>query len=94
MKRICLPLAVACAMSLCVAAHANGFGLAVSPSARTVVSAPAAQGWHDGRYWDGQRYWSRDEWQARHVRATDGHNAYRFNYDAHCPPGHAKRHEC
>ena len=28
-------------------------------------------GMHDGRYWDGHRYWAHDEWMRRHPRDRD-----------------------
>jgi hypothetical protein len=94
MKRICLSIAFGCAMSLCVVAQAKSFGFALSPSTHAAANAPVTQGWHDGRYWDGHRSWSRDEWEGRRTHAAGDHEAYRFNRDTHCPPGHAKKHEC
>ncbi|CAH2903070.1 MAG: hypothetical protein PCALPYG88_6235 [uncultured Paraburkholderia sp.] len=94
MKRICLSIAFGCAMSLSVVAQAKSFGFELSPSTRTTANAPATQGWHDGRYWDGHRSWSRDEWEGRRTRAAGHDDAYRFNRGTHCPPGHAKKHDC
>ncbi|WP_396328642.1 hypothetical protein [Burkholderia anthina] len=29
-------------------------------------------GWHGDRYWDGRRYWGRDEWNRHHGRGWGG----------------------
>lgn len=39
-------------------------------------------GWHGDRYWDGRRYWGRDEWNHRHGGYGRGH------WDHGGPPGH------
>jgi len=43
----------------------------VAPAPTYVAAAPAARvsvsiGWHGNNYWDGHRYWTRQEWQAHH----------------------------
>ncbi|CAB3705006.1 hypothetical protein [Paraburkholderia rhynchosiae] len=102
MNRFCLSVAIASAMSLSIAAHANDFGLAIGPSTpRTVMTTPvehATLGSRDGRYWDGHRQERRAEWEEHQVPANSsqnsGHDRYRFDSDAHCPPGRAKKHAC
>ncbi|CAB3755241.1 hypothetical protein [Paraburkholderia humisilvae] len=38
-------------------------------------------GWqHDGRYWDGHRYWSHDEWMHHHPHDRDP-----YHHDDHRP---------
>lgn len=38
-------------------------------------------GWHGDRYWDGRRYWARDDWYRHH---PPGHSDYGHNhYDNH-----------
>jgi hypothetical protein len=64
---------------------------------RPVYVAPPAQvvvvpGWYGERYYDGRRYWSRHEWEAREHYDRDRHHHEGNRY--HCPPGHAKKGEC
>lgn len=39
------------------------------PAPVVVAPAPAIViGWHGDRYWDGRRYWGRDDWYRHHGR--------------------------
>lgn len=60
----------------------------VPPPAQVVV----VPGWYGERYYDGRRYWSRHEWEAREHYDRDRHHHEGNRY--HCPPGHAKKGEC
>jgi hypothetical protein len=43
-----------------------------------VYAAPAVViGWHGDRYWDGRRYWARDDWYRHHPPGRGyGHDHY------------------
>lgn len=56
-----------------------------TPAPVVVAPAPVVIGWQGDRYYDGHRYWNRDEWEK--------HNHHHGDHD-HCPPGHAKKGEC
>ncbi len=61
----------------------------VPPPVRVV-----APGWYGERYYDGHRYWSRQEWDARGYHGDDHHHHHHEDERYHCPPGHAKKGEC
>jgi hypothetical protein len=71
-------------------AHAADVNVGINigtPAPVVVAPAPVvvAPGWYDDRYWDGHRYWERDEWEEHH------HHGHGRDF---CPPGHAKKGEC
>ncbi|MEX3840182.1 hypothetical protein [Paraburkholderia sp. BR10882] len=78
----------AAAVSPTSAVHATDVNVGINVGAPVVVAPPAAvvvtPGWHDDRYWDGHRYWNRDDWEKHH----------HHDKGWHCPPGHAKKGEC
>ncbi|WP_414439844.1 hypothetical protein [Burkholderia sp. 22PA0106] len=74
---------------LLIATLLAGFGVALSGAANAQVivaggGGPAVViGWHGDRYYDGHRYWQRDEWMQHHRHDRP-----------HCPPGHWGHNEC
>jgi hypothetical protein len=77
----------AAAFSLAAQAVEVGVNIGL-PGAVLTAPAPVAvvsPGWYGDRYYDGSRYWNRDDWN-EHQRHGKDHR--------HCPPGHAKKGEC
>jgi hypothetical protein len=37
-------------------------------------------GWHDNRYWDGRRWWERNEWNDHHHHRHDEHHDHHDHY--------------
>ncbi|SOE98276.1 hypothetical protein SAMN05446635_6246 [Burkholderia sp. OK233] len=56
-----------------------------TPAPVVIAQAPVVIGWHGDRYYDGHRYWERQDWEEHHHHHGD---------HGHCPPGHAKKGEC
>jgi hypothetical protein len=56
-----------------------GAGFATQASALTI-----SLGWHGDRYYDGHRYWSRDEWTHNHP----SHHGAPHHGDDHHDDGH------
>ncbi|CAB3796539.1 hypothetical protein LMG28688_04334 [Paraburkholderia caffeinitolerans] len=54
------------------------------------VDTRVSIGWHENRYWDGHRYWERDEWMRHHPHdpGPPGWHGDRHDtrYDDHRPP--------
>jgi hypothetical protein len=44
---------------------------------------PVVIGWYGNRYYDGRRYWGRDEWYRRHGGYNRGHGGYGHGYGHH-----------
>jgi hypothetical protein len=80
----------AAAISLTSAAQATDVNVGINVGTPVVIAPtpPAAivvtPGRHGDRYWDGHRYWERDDWERHH----------HHDKGWHCPPGHAKKGEC
>ena len=80
----------AAAITLASAVHATDVNVGINVGVPVVVAPPpppavvVAPGWYDDRYWDGHRYWDRDDWEKHH----------HHDKGWHCPPGHAKKGEC
>ncbi|RBB32381.1 hypothetical protein DPV79_38705 [Burkholderia reimsis] len=97
-KALLLSCTVAAAAGLSAAAHATNIGINIGMPT-PVVTAPAltvpspvkvvTPGWYGERYYDGHRYWTRDEWNER-----PGHDRRHGDGHRHCPPGHEKKGEC
>ncbi|VWB35229.1 lipoprotein [Burkholderia lata] len=74
-RRIMATLVAGGALAATSTAFAQGYG---APQPRYEERAPAPGvgvsveiGMHGDRYWDGHRYWERDEWQHRHPHDRD-----------------------
>lgn len=52
------------------------------------VRPPVVIGWYGNRYYDGRRYWDRDDWYRQHGRGHDKHHGH-GNGHGH---GHDKHH--
>jgi hypothetical protein len=59
------------------------------PPAPVYVRPPVVIGWYGDRYWDGRRYWSRNDWYRYH-RYDHG---YDHGHGHGHPPGHAYGHD-
>jgi hypothetical protein len=55
------------------------------PAPVYAVGMPAVViGWHGDRYWDGRRYWARDDWNRHHGGGYhDHHDDHRDHNDHH-----------
>ncbi|HEF5870610.1 TPA: hypothetical protein SAY52_001182 [Burkholderia cenocepacia] len=74
-RRILATLVTGGALAATGAAFAQGYG-APQPRYEERAPAPGAGvsveiGMHGDRYWDGHRYWERDEWRHHHPRDRD-----------------------
>ena len=69
------------------------------PTPVVVTPSPGvslAPGWQGDRYYDGHRYWTRNEWED-HQRNVGSKGKERHGHrpvERHCPPGHAKKGQC
>ncbi|HEV3422654.1 MAG TPA: hypothetical protein VG105_02510 [Paraburkholderia sp.] len=45
-------------------------------------------GWHGDRYWDGRRYWARDDWDRHHPGGDGYHDHGHGDYHGHDDHGH------
>lgn len=57
-----------------------------APPPPAVVYAPAPAiiiGWHGDRYWDGRRYWARDDWYRHHGGPGHDHDHEHGGWHGH-----------